>query len=318
MKIVVLLHTYNGAEYLEEQLQSLLKQDISSKAEVKILVRDDGSTDKTWDILDKYKNEGKIEWFQDNRVGKTKSFWELLKKAEDADYYAFCEQDDVWKPEKLSRAIKHLETQAILDGDDDAMEAAVSPLLYQGDFTVTNAKLKPIRFKRNKTTAQKDFQHSLIYNTTPGCTYVFNASARELMLRLDVNKYPDGNYDDLARNIIFIVGKVLRDWVPSMYLRKSKSDPLYDSYYGGFFGWLRQNKAFKEGKDINIRSKQAKALYETFGKGIEDNEKLDALRQVATYLGDSVTKERLLSNPKFLIGDFNDKLFKKTVSMDRL
>ena len=60
MKIVVLLHTYNGAEYLEEQLQSLLKQDISSKAEVKILVRDDGSTDKTWDILDKYKNDGKI------------------------------------------------------------------------------------------------------------------------------------------------------------------------------------------------------------------------------------------------------------------
>ena len=81
---------------------------------------------------------------------------------------------------------------------------------------------------------------------------------------------------------------------------------------------IQKEYSAKEGKDVNIRSKQAKALYETFGKGIEDNEKLDALRQVATYFGDSVTKERLLSNPKFLIGDFNDKLFKKTVTMDRL
>ena len=64
MKIAILLHVYNGVEYLGEQLQSLLKQDISEKAEIKIIVRDDGSTDKTSDILDRSHREEKIEWIK--------------------------------------------------------------------------------------------------------------------------------------------------------------------------------------------------------------------------------------------------------------
>ena len=316
MKIVVLLHTYNGVEYLGEQLQSLLKQDISGKAEVKILVRDDGSTDKTSDILDRYHREEKIEWIKGETIGKTRSFWELLAKAPEADYYAFCDQDDVWMPEKLSRAVKYLETQAILDGDDEELDVSVGPLLYQGDYTVTNAILKPIKFTRNKTTRLNDFQHSLLYSTTPGCTYVFNASAKDLMLRYDVNTKFAGNYDDLARNIIHIVGTVIRDWVPTMYLRKSKTDAFYDNYYGGFFGSIKQNLALS--KSNNERSKLAKGLLETYGEGLEDKEKLEALKQVARYLEDTAQKERLLANHKFVTGDFNDKLFKKAVISGKL
>ena len=306
----------NGVDYLGEQLQSLLKQDISEKAEVKILVRDDGSTDMTQDILDRYQREEKITFIQGETIGKTKSFWELLEKAEEADYYAFCEQDDVWFPEKLSRAVKYLETRAIIDGEE--VDVAVSPLLYMSDYTATNAKLKPARFTRNKTTKYADFEHSLLYSTMPGSTFVFNASARDLMLRYDVNKYFDANYDDLARNIIFIVGTIVRDRVPTMYLRKNKGDHFYDNYYGGFFGAIKQYIALISGKNMNARSKLAKGLKETYGDGIEDGDILEALKQVADYADDPVAKERLLLNPKFTTGSFNDKLFKMAVNMKKL
>ncbi|MCR5727614.1 MAG: glycosyltransferase [Lachnospiraceae bacterium] len=316
MKIVVLLHTMNGVDYIGEQLQSLIKQDICEKAELKILVRDDGSTDKTQDILDRYKREGKIDYIQGKTVGKLKSFWQLLEEAEAADYYAFCEQDDVWFPEKLSRAVKYLETKAIIDGEE--VDVAVSPLLYMSDFTVTNAKLKPVRFNRNKTMKCSDFEHSLIYSTMPGCTYVFNASARELMLRFDVNRISCNNYDDLARNIIYIVGDIIRDRVPTMYLRKNKSDWFYDNYYGGFLGAVKQYKALLSGKNNNVRSSMAKGLLDTYGEGMEDVGKLEALKQVSNYAEDPVAKERLLANPKFATGSFNDKLLKTAVNSKKL
>ena len=316
MKIVVLLYTYNGVDYLGEQLQSILSQDILSKAEIKILVRDDGSNDLTLDILDRYQREGKLEFIKGEKIGKTKSFWEILAKAEDADYYAFCEQDDVWFPKKLSRAITYLETKAILEGDE--VDVAVSPLLYMSDFTVTNAKLKPIRFTRNMTLKYTDFEHSLLYSTMPGSTFVFNASARELMLRYDVNTQYAANYDDLARNILYLVGVVVKDHVPSIYLRKNKNDSFYDNYYGGFFGKIKQYLAFISGKNNNARSSLAKGLLKTYGEGIEEIETLESLKQVANYAEDPIAKERLLMNPKFLTGSFNDKLLKKAINSNKL
>ena len=131
MKIGVLLYSFNGVDYLGEQLQSILKQDISGKAEISISVFDDGSTDKTKDILERYQNDKKLTFVEGNGLGKTAGYWELMKNAGEADYYAFCEQDDVWFPEKLSRAVKYIETQAILDGEET--ELSHGPMLYVSD-----------------------------------------------------------------------------------------------------------------------------------------------------------------------------------------
>ena len=80
----------------------------------------------------------------------------ILIRRYHADYFAFSEQDDVWFHEKLSRAVKYLETQAILDGEET--EVADGPLLYVSDYTVTNAKLKPIRFNRSKACKYSDVE----------------------------------------------------------------------------------------------------------------------------------------------------------------
>ena len=60
-KVLILMATYNGAKYLDEQIQSLIEQ---KNVQVDILVRDDGSTDNTIEVLNKWKEQNKLEWYK--------------------------------------------------------------------------------------------------------------------------------------------------------------------------------------------------------------------------------------------------------------
>ena len=317
MKINVLLYSFNGVDFLGEQLQSILKQDIADKAKIEISVFDDGSTDRTRDILERYHNEGKLNFIEGKGVGKTKGYWELMKKAEDADYFAFSEQDDVWFHVKLSRAVKYLETQAILDGEET--EVADGPLLYVSDYTVTNAKLKPIRFNRSKACKYSDVEHNLLYSSSPGCTFVFNNAARQKMIKYDVSAfYPDA-YDDLAKKIINLTGKVVIDRVPTVYMRKNKGDQFGIEYYGGLMGAIKLYKELYFGKTSNAKSETAKALEIVYAEDImNDSRKKEALKQVGSYRDDQVNRERLLQNSRFVVGDYHDKWLMAAIKKNRL
>ena len=94
-KVVVLMSTYNGEKYIQEQLESILTQTYHN---IKIYVRDDGSSDQTLEILKKYENENKIILLKGTNKGFIGSFLTLLKECEEADYYAWCDQDDIWLP----------------------------------------------------------------------------------------------------------------------------------------------------------------------------------------------------------------------------
>ena len=101
MKVCVLISTYNGEKFLDEQIASILAQ---KGVEVDILVRDDGSSDMTCSLLERWQKEGKLKWYKGENLGFARSFMNLLKTASVYDYYAFCDQDDVWLPEKLKKA----------------------------------------------------------------------------------------------------------------------------------------------------------------------------------------------------------------------
>lgn len=98
--------TYNGEKYLAEQLESLVKQ---KGVDINILVHDDGSSDRTIDILNQYQKQHILTWFSDNHIGVGESFFSLLRKTQNSDYYAFCDQDDVWDEDKLLIAVKNME-----------------------------------------------------------------------------------------------------------------------------------------------------------------------------------------------------------------
>ena len=95
---------YNGEKYLPELLESVLAQ---KDIYVDILARDDGSTDKTVEILKKY---DRVKVYGGNNLKPAKSFLDLIWKADiNYDYYALCDQDDVWKEEKIISAVKCIE-----------------------------------------------------------------------------------------------------------------------------------------------------------------------------------------------------------------
>jgi len=310
------MYTCNGVDYLGEQIQSIFKQDLIGKADIGLYVWDDGSTDKTTDILDRYKGDGKLEWFSGEKLGMTKAFWHLMEKAGEADYYAFCEQYDVWFPEKLSRAVKYLETKAILEGEET--EVADTPLLYCSECKVTNAGLRPVNFKRNPANKFVDYEHSLIYSAMPGGTYVFNVKAKDMLLRYDVDSLFVPAYEDLSRNIISIVGNVVYDRVQTMYLRKLGKNRPDQRFRGGLMGQLMLWISHFTSKELNTRSKTAKALMEVYRDELEGSVKIEALKQVGNYTEDTVARERLLLNTKFVTGSYNDKWFKSAVKANKL
>lgn len=106
--VQVLLSTYNGETYLEEQIESILNQ---KDVNVRLLVRDDGSIDGTADILRMYATTCEnVFYYRGENSGVVASYFRLFETSDsDVDFYALADQDDVWEPDKLITACKQLE-----------------------------------------------------------------------------------------------------------------------------------------------------------------------------------------------------------------
>lgn len=165
MKIIVLLSTYNGEKFLEEQLRSIILQ---RNVNLEIIVRDDGSKDSTCKILQKWQNKGFLRWYSGANLGPARSFMHLLMQSPDADYYAFCDQDDIWLPEKLSIALDKIK--------DHGNEAAI----YISNLCLVDQNQKIIGYT-SKERFSLTLAESLIYNPATGCTMVINRKMRDVL-----------------------------------------------------------------------------------------------------------------------------------------
>ena len=111
--VAILMAVYNGAEFLPEQLNSLASQTYENW---RLWVSDDGSADSTLDILHRYQESWgaeKLRLLAGPRRGFQANFLKLTAQRDiTADYYAWSDQDDVWLPEKLARALECLKPLA--------------------------------------------------------------------------------------------------------------------------------------------------------------------------------------------------------------
>jgi len=106
-EVQILLSTFNGASFLEAQIESLLSQSFQNW---QLLIRDDGSTDQTLTIINSYKeaHPKKVVIIKNENGGSsTKSFMSLLNSVS-APYIMFCDQDDVWLPAKIENSLTAL------------------------------------------------------------------------------------------------------------------------------------------------------------------------------------------------------------------
>ena len=170
-KVAILLCTYQGQRYLQAQLDSFVAQ---THTNWELWVSDDGSKDGTHAILDqtlKAWGKDKVSIHNGPKEGFCANFLSLTCKADiKANYYAYSDQDDIWKAEKLDRAVAALST--VPKG---------IPGLYCSRTRVVDADDKPICMSPlfEKTPS---FANALMQNIGGGNTMVFNEAARQLLI----------------------------------------------------------------------------------------------------------------------------------------
>ncbi|MCM1107552.1 MAG: glycosyltransferase family 2 protein [Clostridium sp.] len=164
--VTVLMSTYNGACYLQEQLSSIYEQ---TGVDCSVLVRDDGSTDVTLSILEAEQALGRLTWYSGSNVGPAFSFWDLLRTASGSEYYAFSDQDDVWHKDKLAVAVEALKAC----GDRPALYFCQTQLADEHLNPLENVSIHPLL----------TLGEALVYQFVGGSTMVFNEALRRKLIQ---------------------------------------------------------------------------------------------------------------------------------------
>ncbi len=213
--VAVLLSTFNGEKYLQEQLDSLLGQTHSDWV---VIWRDDGSSDDSSGIMRRFGqtvgDHRCIELADTQRhIGATRSYMALLRAAADFPLVAFADQDDVWLPEKLARAA------ASLRGATDTF-----PALYCARQIVADAKLRPVGQSMRLRRAPR-FPDSLVENVAAGCTIVLNRSAVAL---INNTSPPESSVHDWWCYIVVsaAAGRIIVDDVPVILYRQHEGSAI--------------------------------------------------------------------------------------------
>lgn len=196
--IVIMMATYNGEKYIDEQLKSIYEQ--IGDFDIKLMVRDDNSTDETLKIIKFWENKLSIELIEDeDSLGAAKSFWKLLEMAPEADYYAFVDQDDRWHKNKLSVAIETLEKEKGI-------------ALWCSDCRLIDSEGNVLQDKMHEITPNLSIESQMVCGEIQGCAMVFNKLARNSVLEKQIKVMP-------MHDIVFLLnvvasGKVIYEDTP--------------------------------------------------------------------------------------------------------
>ena len=177
MKVNILMSTYNGQQFLAEQIRSIQEQ---SYTDWTLFIRDDGSSDNTKEILKDFEHQDSrihlIDSDKSDNLGVIKSFHKLVNH-DRADYYFFSDQDDVWLPNKLELSLK--EAQYYL---------ADLPLMVYMDLKVVNQDLKIMTesmVKSQSHHANTELVQELTENTVTGGVAMINHALAEMWQETD-------------------------------------------------------------------------------------------------------------------------------------
>ena len=185
-KIYILLATYNGEEYLKEQIDSLLRQ---THIDWILWIHDDNSKDNTVNIIREYMLEYplKIKFLEDeiSTGGAKENFIYLLNNIDkNYDYIMFCDQDDIWLENKIEFTLSKMKE---VESSNPS-----KPVLIHTDLKVVDANLSTISesffiYQKIKPEWSKDFDMSLVQNSTTGCTMMINKKAKEISMPIGIN-----------------------------------------------------------------------------------------------------------------------------------
>lgn len=175
-KIAILMATYNGEKYVAEQIDSLFMQ---SYTDWELFIHDDGSTDKTPEIIDTFEKKypDKVHVLHADACGGAKENFFFLLRQVRAPYIMFCDQDDIWVPDKIEATF--LQMRSV----EQQSETEV-PVLVFSDLSVVDSDLHLIA-ERMSLYQELDPrrihpENIIIQNVITGCTVMINQALAEL------------------------------------------------------------------------------------------------------------------------------------------
>ncbi len=174
-KIDILLATYNSEIYLKETIESIIKQTYTNW---RLLIRDDCSTDNTLDILRSYEKTypNKMVVIEgDENIGACQNFGRLMELS-DSEYVMFCDNDDIWLPDKIMISLNKMKELNDIHNKD-------VPILIHTDMVVVDDKLKVLANSywcyQNIDPGKNSLSRLLLQNVVTGCTMMINSKLRQ-------------------------------------------------------------------------------------------------------------------------------------------
>lgn len=214
--IVVLMSTYNGEKYIKEQLDSIVEQ---KGVDIKLMIRDDGSTDSTPNIISEFcKMHNNVEFINEGNLenlGFNKSFMTLLaeglSRAAKCQYFAFADQDDVWFDNKLINAMRCIESRCHSINDNKM-------IYYYANKYWTDESLKIVH-QDNFVYCKDNYFDMFMLPPVYGCTSVISRNLAERALEMLNN---DSLLYDvyIYRLTCLLGGTVISEHLPVMYYRR--------------------------------------------------------------------------------------------------
>ena len=204
--------TYNGAKYLRQQLQSFVDQ---TSSDWELVISDDGSSDSTIKIIKQFQEDHpyfQITLFNGPKQGYAENFLSMLKKYNgQASYFAFADQDDVWRKNKLSKALKYL---SALPNNQPNLYCSRTEYIDE-----CSNSYCPRRFSR-LFRIKPSFENSLVQCLAGGNTMVFNRKAFTLLCSAPLTEHVPSHDWWLYQLISGNGGNIVYDSIPSVYYRQ--------------------------------------------------------------------------------------------------
>ncbi|KAA8999851.1 glycosyltransferase [Affinibrenneria salicis] len=186
MLISVAMATYNGGEYIKKQINSILEQTIQN---IEVIIVDDCSTDNTISLIRSFQ-DSRIRLVQNKRnIGCSGSFQHAISLCH-GDYIALCDQDDLWKKNKLERLVSNIGDNSLIYSDFDFIDKDGHSIDRPVGFV---NKLHGVDSK-NKNIHNISFLNSFVL----GCSCLFDSSLKTNILPIIDSGY---NHDKWIINV---------------------------------------------------------------------------------------------------------------------
>ena len=298
--VCVMLASYNGEKYIQEQINSIFRQ---KNVNIKLVIRDDGSTDNTLKIIEKYKNNKLIKIIKGQNVGPANNFYKLLENSFEADYYAWSDQDDIWDEDKLIIAIKMIK------------EFEDKPALYYSASRTVDKKNNLLSII-GADSPSLNYGAALVRSKAQGATFLFNNKLLQIARAYTPEFKKCGILHDawLHRVCLAVGGEVIHDSKPHMSYRIHESNVIARMPSNSI---RKRISSFFSIKTTNYCSKVALQLLKGYSLSMS-KANYEITFNLANYRNNFKCKLKVLLSSKYKIGVIKEDIkFKISVILNK-